>query len=299
MDLVLTLVAGGAAPDLDDSIVARAGAALRAAGATVGVADWLAPRVACDLPCGGAPASTLRSAARSALAGAPVDLAVQMAAARRRHFVVADMESTIIENEMLDELAEAIGIGPRIAAVTARAMAGELDFEGALAERVALLAGTPTSLLDTVAARIRPNAGATVLAATLAAHGVHAALVTGGFTYFAEPLARRLGFAEVRANRLEIAGGKLTGRVVPPVLGRAAKRAALEDIAGRLGVGVAAGVAIGDGANDLDMVEAAGLGVAWRGKAVLAERAAARIDHADLTALLYFMGYREAEFVRP
>jgi len=296
MDLVLTLVAGGAVPHLDDSTVARVRGALAADGTVAGAPDWLAPGLACDLPCGARAAGAVTAAARAALAGVRVDVAVQSVVQRRRRFLVADMESTIIENEMLDELAEALGIGPRIAAVTARAMAGELDFESALAERVALLAGTPAGVLEAAAARIRMSPGAAVLVATLAAHGVHTALVTGGFTYFAEPVARRLGFAEVRANRLEIAGGKLTGRVLPPVLGRAAKRAALEEIAGRLGVEAETGVAIGDGANDLDMVEAAGLGVAWRGKAVLAERAAVRIDHAGLTALLFFMGYRGAAF---
>jgi len=294
---VLTLVAGGAVPHLDDSTVARVRGALAAAGIVAGAPDWLASGLACDLPCGGRAAGEVTAEARAVLAGASVDVAVQPVIGRGRRFLVADMESTIIENEMLDELAEALGVGPRIAAVTARAMAGELDFESALAERVALLAGTPVGVLAAAAARIRMSPGATVLAATLAAHGVHTALVTGGFTFFAEPVARQLGFAEVRANRLEIAGGKLTGRVLPPVLGRAAKKAALEEIAARLGVGVGAGVAIGDGANDLDMVEAAGLGVAWRGKAVLVERAAVRIDHADLTALLFFMGYRRAEFV--
>ena len=293
---MLTLVAGGSVPHLDDSIVARVRGALAAGGTRAGAPDWLAPGLACDLPCDGVAARAIMADVRVALAGAPVDVAVQAVAQRRRRFLVADMESTIIENEMLDDLAEALGIGPRIAAVTARAMAGELDFESALAERVALLAGTPVGVVEEAATRIRMSPGAAVLAATLAAQGVYTALVTGGFTFFADPVARRLGFAEVRANRLEIAGGKLTGHVLTPVLGRAAKRAALVEIAARLGVGVGAGIAVGDGANDLDMVEASGLGVAWRGKAVLAERAAARIDHADLTALLFFMGYRRAEF---
>ncbi len=217
---------------------------------------------------------------------------------RSKRLLVADMDSTIIGCECIDEIAAHAGIGDRVAAITERAMAGELDFEAALAERVALLAGLPEAALAEVHDRaVRLNPGARVLVRTMAARGAATALVSGGFTFFTERVAAAAGFAEHRANTLEIAQGRLTGRVVPPVLGRDAKAAALEEIAARIGATPADAIAIGDGANDLAMVEAAGLGVAYRAKPALARRADARLDHSDLTAALHLQGIPEAEFV--
>jgi phosphoserine phosphatase len=206
------------------------------------------------------------------------------------------MESTIIGQELVDELAEAAGIHDRIAAITARSMAGEIDFAGALHERVGLLAGLSVSTLDRVAARITFNPGARTLIRTLRAGGAYTALVTGGFTCFAEIVARDCGFDEMRGNTLLIDGDCLSGEVGAPILGPESKLAILRELAGRHGLNMAATAAVGDGANDLAMVQAAGLGAAYRGKPVLREAAGFRIDHGDLTALLYLQGYRRTEF---
>ncbi|HBG98777.1 MAG TPA: phosphoserine phosphatase SerB [Rhodobacteraceae bacterium] len=255
---------------------------------------WLAPGRAAEFdhaePGHGA-------AARAALAAAGCDVATLPAANRRKRLLIADMDSTVIGQECIDELAAVAGIGPQVARVTARAMAGELDFAEALRARVALLAGLPESAIARVIAdRIRPTPGAATLVATMRAHGAHTALVSGGFTAFTAHIAGALGFDEHRANRLIVADGRLTGQVAEPVLGRDAKRAALDAIAARLGIGAEDVLAVGDGANDLAMIEAAGLGVAFHAKPALAARADARIVHGDLTALLYLQGYRRAEF---
>jgi phosphoserine phosphatase len=231
-----------------------------------------------------------------------VDANAQPAAGRRKRLLIADMDSTIITSESLDELAEYAGLKEVISAITARAMRGELNFEAALAERVAMLAGLPESAIDAVLARIEITAGAAALVATMTANGAYCALVSGGFTPMTGAIRARLGFDEDRANRLEIAGGALTGRVLEPILGREAKLAALHELAGRLGTGPLDAVAVGDGANDLAMLQAAGIGVAFRAKPAVREAAAFRIDHGDLTGLLYLQGYRAAEIeaaIRP
>ncbi len=219
-------------------------------------------------------------------------------AGREKRVLLADMDSTLIQCECVDEIAAHAGVGARVAAITERAMAGELDFEAALTERVALLDGLPEAALGEVYDRaVQLTPGARVFVRTMAARGAATALVSGGFTFFTERVAAATGFAEHRANRLQIAEGRLTGRVVPPILGRDAKRVALEEIAARAGVGPKDVLAIGDGANDLAMVEAAGLGVAWRAKPALAARADARLEHSDLTAALHLQGIPEAAFV--
>ena len=203
----------------------------------------------------------------------------------------------MIGQECIDELADLAGVGPQVAAITERAMRGEIDFEGALAARVALLEGLPEDAMGRVIAeRLTLAPGAATLVATMRAHGAHAALVSGGFTAFTAWVAARLGFDEHRANALEIADGRLTGRAARPYLGRQAKVEALEEIAARLGIGARDVLAVGDGANDLGMIERAGLGVAWRAKPVVAERADCRVRHGDLTALLYLQGYERSEF---
>ena len=231
------------------------------------------------------------------IGAAPIDFCLQPAEGRRKRLFLADMDSTIIGCECLDELADYAGVKAEVAAVTERAMRGEIDFEQALRARVARLAGLPEDVLARCyVERVRLNPGARVLVRTMAAQGVRCVLVSGGFEAFTAPVAGAAGFSANHANRLLVADGRLTGEVGEPILGREAKLEALQRYAGELGVGLDAALAVGDGANDLAMIEAAGLGVAYRAKPVVAARADARLDHADLTALLYFQGYRAEAF---
>jgi phosphoserine phosphatase len=208
------------------------------------------------------------------------------------------MDSTIINVECIDEIADFAGIKPQIAAITERAMRGEIEFESALKERVGLLKGLPESTLGRVFdSRIRLNPGARILVTTMANEGATTALVTGGFTYFTARVADAAGFATNRANILEIENGKLTGTVREPILGREAKRQSLLELARKAGITPGDTMAIGDGANDLDMIRESGLGIAYRAKPVVAEAAHARLDHADLSAALYLQGYKETELV--
>ncbi|MDF0601304.1 phosphoserine phosphatase SerB [Psychromarinibacter sp. C21-152] len=227
-----------------------------------------------------------------------VDLAVQPAEGRRKRMLLADMDSTLIRQECIDELAAEAGIGPQVAEITARAMNGELEFEGALRERVALLKGLPESIVDTVLAnRITYMPGGRVLVATMKAHGAFAMLVSGGFTAFAARVAAALGFDAHRANDLIVEDGTLTGRVAEPILGRDAKVEALEMQTGRLGIAKADVLAVGDGANDLGMLGLAGMGVALHAKPTVQEKCELRVNHGDLSALLFLQGYARDEFV--
>jgi phosphoserine phosphatase len=260
-------------------------------------ATWLAPS-AFDLLVETGDRSALMAAAARATEGLPVDHAVQPEDGRRKRLFLADMDSTIVGCEGLDELADYAGVKAEVAAVTERAMRGEIAFEGALRERVSKLEGLPESVLARCyAERVRLNPGARTLVRTLAAHGVRCVLVSGGFDAFSAPVAAEAGFQHHQANRLEAVDGRLTGRVLEPIVGREAKLQALQRHAVELGVGTDAALAVGDGANDLAMIKAAGLGVAYRAKPVVAAEADVRLDHADLSALLYLQGYREAEFV--
>ena len=296
MDLVLTLIARPGSSALTETLVDEVNAALSGAGGRPGNAEWLDPATACDVPFAGATAEAAEAAVRQHLAAAPIDVAVQPARGRRRMLLVADMESTIIGQELVDELAEIAGVGQRIAAITARSMAGELDFAASLRERVALLAGQPAAILDQAASRITLNPGARTLVATMRAHGAYTAIVSGGFMRFAEPVRDLCGFDEARGNWLLVTEGRLTGAVGEPILDRTGKAAALAELAARRGLTPAQACAVGDGANDLEMLGAAGLGVAYRAKPIVRAAARFRIDHGDLTALLYLQGYRRAEF---
>ena len=259
---------------------------------------WLAEDVACDLVLPEtADAAVTAAALARAVASAPVDIAVQDEATRRKKILLADMDSTMIDQECIDELADEIGVKEHVAAITARSMNGEIAFEPALRERVALLKGLDAAVVDRIVEnRLTLASGGRALVTTMKAHGAWTALVSGGFDVFTSRIAAKLGFDENRANRLIEAGGRLTGEVAEPILGRAAKAEALLDISARLGLAPQDAIAVGDGANDLDMIRLAGSGVALHAKPAVAAEAKLRIDHGDLTALLYLQGYRQEEF---
>lgn len=238
-------------------------------------------------------------ALKSDLADLPVDYAIQPAENRRKRLLIADMDSTIINVECLDELADFAGVKEQVSEITERAMRGELAFEGALRERVGMLKGLGVEALQSCYdQRVRLNPGAEILVRTMAKHGARCALVSGGFTFFTSRVARAAGFHLNRANTLIEAEGALTGQVGDPILGKEAKLAALNEETTDLGVTPADALAVGDGANDLAMIEAAGLGVAYRAKPIVAAQADAKVDHTDLTTLLYFQGYRTEEFYK-
>ncbi len=241
------------------------------------------------------PAATV--AARSALEGITVDLAATALDSRRKRLLLADMDATIIHQESLDELAAVAGVGARVADVTARAMAGEIDFATSVRERVGLLAGQPATLLTETQKRLSLRPGARELVATMRADGAVTALVSGGFTVFARQIAAAAGFDHYEANELEIIDELLTGKVAEPVLGGPHKEATLRRLATENDIALSETIVVGDGANDRFAIAAAGLGVALHGKAVLKAAADVSIEHADLTSLLYIQGYRQAEFV--
>lgn len=271
--------------------------ALQAAGASA--VHWLDEDVACDLVLPRPPdIGEVTANLRSALASEPVDVIVQSAEGRRKKILLADMDSTMIDQECIDELADEIGVKDHVAAITARSMNGEIAFEPALRERVALLKGLDTAVVDRIVAnRLTLAAGGRALVRTMRANGAWTALVSGGFDVFTSRIADMLGFQENRANRLIEKDGKFAGMVTEPILGRAAKAEALLDIAARLALTTQDAIVVGDGANDLDMIRLAGTGVALHAKPAVAEQARIRIDHGDLTALLYLQGYRRDEFV--
>ncbi|MDY6859399.1 MAG: phosphoserine phosphatase SerB [Pseudomonadota bacterium] len=263
-----------------------------------GALKWLAPGIAAEFALPARPDNLW--AVWDDLQKLGVDLVVQPAQGRRKAMLIADMDSTMIRQECIDELAAVAGIGPRVAEITARAMNGELDFEGALKERVGLLQGLDAGVIDTVLnTRITYTPGGAELVATMKANGGYAVLVSGGFTAFAARVANTLGFDENRANTLLIEDGKLTGRVAEPILGRHAKVAALREISARIGITAADVMAVGDGANDLGMLGLAGVGVALHAKPSVAAQCDVRINFGDLTALLYVQGYSRDAFVAP
>jgi phosphoserine phosphatase len=304
MNLVATLISNPAAPALDTGAIERARGALPAAQAPV----WLDPGIAADIPFTGDAARPQADSARAladrgrdALGGAPIDVVVQQRVeTRRKMLFLADMDSTMIGQECIDELADYVGLKEHVAAITERAMRGEIEFAPALRERVALLKGLPTSVVgEVISQRISLTPGARTLVATLRKNGAHTCLVSGGFTLFTGRIAAMIGFDENRANTLLLDGdGRLTGQVAEPVVGSEAKLAALIELRQQYRLAPEATLVTGDGANDIAMIEAAGFGVAYHAKPKVAEAAAARIDHGDLTALLHAQGYRRDEFVQ-
>lgn len=297
---LLSLIAAPGSAALDAACI---GAVTEAIGpARAEAAHWLCPGEAWEaFLATPRPYAELRPRLAAALGERPVDVNLLHArgTGRRKRLLVADMESTIIEQECLDELADYAGVRPRIAEITERAMRGELDFEAALKERVGLLAGLPAAVLQEIYdQRVSLMPGAATLLATLKQQGVTCALVSGGFTFYTEKIAARLGFDVQQANHLDIAGGKIAGTVAPPILGREAKLAALQRLARERNLSDDDCLATGDGANDLAMVKAAGLGVAFRAKPIVAREAAASLRHGDLTGLLYLQGYRADELTK-
>jgi phosphoserine phosphatase len=295
MSLVATLICNPATPALDSTAVEAARAILPDAEA----ATWLFEGVAADITFAATDsAAAIAARLREAAGDLPVDIVVQPVIGRRKKLFLADMDSTMIGQECVDELADFAGLKPRVAAITERAMRGEIEFEPALRERVALLKGLPAGIVDEVInKRITLTPGGRELVNTMRKHGAYTCLVSGGFTLFTSAIAAKIGFQEDRANQLIVDGGKLAGMVAEPVLGKHAKLAALTDLREQLELDNIDTLAVGDGANDLPMIEAAGLGVAYHAKPIVAAAAAARVDHGDLTALLYMQGYRRDEFV--
>jgi phosphoserine phosphatase len=285
---ILVLLSNPARPALDQGTVQAAVEVLRSTGATVGTPDWLAPGIACDVPFEGEPME---------MGMTGLDAVTVPAANRRKRLLVADMESTMIENEMLDELADYLNLREKIAGITARAMNGEIDFEAALKARVELLKGLPVSTLDEAARRIEYMPGGAILVATMKKHGAYSALVSGGFTTFTKIVRERLGFDFDAANTLDIDGTALAGTVAMPILGKEAKLSTLKRLCDERGLGLGDALTVGDGANDLPMLQAAGLGVAFHAKPFVAAQVPARIRHGDLTALLYLQGYRHSDFI--
>jgi phosphoserine phosphatase len=295
MSLVATLICNPVDPALDSTVVDGARAILPSPGPARGLFD----EVAVDIPfTGSEDIAGIAARLRQARGDLPIDIVVQPQAARRKKLFLADMDSTMIGQECVDELADFADLKAHVAAITERAMRGEIEFEPALRQRVALLRGLPVSTIDEVLKkRITPTPGGRELVATMRAHGAYTCLISGGFTLFTSAVAAMIGFQENRANDLKVEDGKLTGEVAEPILGRAAKLATLIELREAFDLDNIDTLAVGDGANDLDMIRQAGLGVAYHAKPAVAAAAAARIDHGDLTALLYTQGYRRDEFV--
>lgn len=264
---------------------------------TGGELNWLSQGIACEVI---APKSTTPlEEARQLIGDAPIDAALVPRANRRKSMLIADMDSTMINEECIDELADALGLKQQVADITARAMNDELDFGEALDTRVALLEGLNRKTIEEVRReRITLANGGRALVQTMKAYGAHTVLVSGGFTFFADHIGKRIGFDEAIANELIFAGDKLTGKVAKPIVDKDTKIQTLKRIAGEREIPLNKTLAVGDGANDLPMLQGAGLGVALHAKPAVAAQAEIRIDHGDLTALLYLQGYSESDFVR-
>ena len=293
--LVATLIANPSRPVLTDEIVASAAASLGQETERSVLARGIAADLIVPAP---AEAKAIEASLRAVLDGQPVDIVVQPLATRRKRLFLADMDSTMIGQECIDELADYVGLKREVSEITERAMRGEIAFEPALRERVALLKNLPVEVVDEIVEkRLTLTPGGKALVQTMRANGAYACLVSGGFTLFTGPIGAKIGFDEHRSNRLILDGEKLAGAVEEPILGREAKLATLIELRERFGLARHDTMAVGDGANDLAMLGEAGLGVAFRAKPAVAAAAHARIDHADLSALLYVQGYKADEIV--
>lgn len=296
MDHVLTLIAPEAGA-LDDSMLGRVRSALLELGADLLSPSWLSPARAVDLPFTLLSADQAVAAAKRELAPHPVDVIAQPVRDRRKALLLADMDSTMVTGETLDELADFAGLKERIAAITARSMNGEIDFKDALRERVGLLRGLSADMLEATWRRVEFTPGGRSLIATMKANGAYTVLVSGGFDFFTGRVRTHCGFDADFSNRFEIEDGRLTGRVIDPILDRDAKLKTLIETAAARAIPLSRTMTVGDGANDLDMIRAAGLGVAFHAKPVVAGKASARIDHGDLRSLLYIQGYDDSEII--
>lgn len=294
MSLVATLICNPATPSLDSTAIDAARAILPGAHDVV----WLLEGVAADLPFESTDsAADIAARLRLAIGDYPVDVVVQPVLGRRKKLFLADMDSTMIGQECIDELAAFAGLKDHVSAITERAMRGEIEFEPALRERVALLRGLPVTVVDEVLAKsITLTPGGTALVQTMRQNGAYTCLVSGGFTLFTNAIAQKIGFQENRANELIVEDGKFAGRTAEPILGKEAKLATLVELREQFELDNIDTLAVGDGANDLAMIQDAGLGVAYHAKPAVAAAAHARIDYGDLTALLYMQGYRRDEF---
>jgi phosphoserine phosphatase len=290
--LVATLIANPSSPVLTNTLV-------EVAAKTIGskTVYWLADGLAADMLFTGDHVN-VRAKIEKIIADQPIDIIIQEQEGRRKKLLIADMDSTMIGQECIDELAGVVGLKAHVSAITARAMNGEIPFEDALRERVSLLKGLDANVVTTVIKeRITLTPGGRELIATMKKNGGYTALVSGGFTSFTGPVSVMLGFDENQANILEEEGGLFTGTVREPILGRQAKADTLQTICTRLGITSAEAMAVGDGANDLSMIQMAGSGVALHAKPSVAAQAKHRINYSDLTALLYMQGYRKADFI--
>ena len=296
MKFIVTLIANPSTPLLEDQHLSLAAHALDEADKPV----WLDRGIAADIPFNADAHLDCRGVAlavKALLAGSPIDVVVQPAETRRKKLLVADMDSTMIAQECIDELADFVGLKEKVSGITERAMRGEIAFEPALRERVALLKGLDVGIVDEIiASRITLTPGGRELVMTMRANGGEAWLVSGGFTLFTGVIGPMIGFNADRSNTLVVENGKLAGLVTEPVLGREAKRLTLHEVRNRMGLSPVETLAVGDGANDLAMLAEAGLGVAFRAKPAVAAQAHACIDHSDLTALLYMQGYSRSDF---
>jgi len=299
MQNIVTLIVNTSKQILDERIINKAFMAIEKKGGAVSNLSWLAKDEACDIFFDDIKPQEAYDIIRQKLDGIEVDIVVQENNMRKKKMLISDMDSTIIQQECIDEIADKLNLKNKVAAITERAMNGELDFSQSLRERVGLLGGLDANKLDDVYKNnIEIMPGAETLVRTMKKHGAYCLLVSGGFTFFTDKIAGRLGFDENRANILEINDGKLTGKVVEPILDKDSKLEALEEVASKLSIRKSDAIAVGDGANDLPMLKNAGVGVAYYAKESVQEQVACRINYSDLTALLYIQGYKKEEFVK-
>jgi phosphoserine phosphatase len=297
MNHILTLICNPRTADLGDDALNTAIAALKEMGAETGEATWLAHGIACDIPFHGPDLQAAEAAVRQHLQNAPVDIIAQQSGNRRKKLLIADMDATMVMGETLDELAEFAGCKDEVAAITSRAMNGKIRFIDALKQRIKRLEGLTLENLEKTMAGVELTPGGKALVHTMKANGAVTMLISGGFTYFTDRVRDLIGFDEAKGNSFEISDGKLTGQVLEPIINRQAKLESLKSLAAEHGIAETDTMAVGDGANDLPMLMAAGIGVAYHAKPVVTKSAGVAVNHGDLTALLYLQGYRADEFV--